>query len=90
MEENVNKEPQTLGPKPLKRFTPPPETVRDESDSAEEDSATEESEAEDEGKEEFGGLRDNDLMEVCKMKCLRFSFLLYKLSSQNKGVRIVP
>ncbi|CAH2006949.1 unnamed protein product [Acanthoscelides obtectus] len=42
MEENLTKEPEPAGPKPLKRFTPPPEPARPESDSGEEESEEEE------------------------------------------------
>ncbi|XP_057671089.1 enolase-phosphatase E1 isoform X17 [Diorhabda carinulata] len=47
MEENRSKEPEAIGPKPLKRFTPPPEPVRSESES-EEGSASEDENEEDE------------------------------------------
>ncbi|VEN55027.1 unnamed protein product [Callosobruchus maculatus] len=44
MEENLTKEPEPAGPKPLKRFTPPPEPARPESDSGEEEESEEEEE----------------------------------------------
>ncbi|XP_018571204.1 xin actin-binding repeat-containing protein 2 isoform X8 [Anoplophora glabripennis] len=44
MEENLSREPEPAGPKPLKRFTPPPEPVRQESSSEEESGSEEESE----------------------------------------------
>ncbi|KAL3268442.1 hypothetical protein HHI36_007553 [Cryptolaemus montrouzieri] len=40
MEENMSKEPTPQGPKPLKRFTPPPEPTREEESSGEEGSET--------------------------------------------------
>ncbi|KAJ8910428.1 hypothetical protein NQ315_012570 [Exocentrus adspersus] len=47
MEENLSKETEPAGPKPLKRFTPPPEPVRQESSSGEEESGSEEESEED-------------------------------------------
>ncbi|KAG5877119.1 hypothetical protein JTB14_020458 [Gonioctena quinquepunctata] len=43
MEENLSKEPELVGLKPLKRFTPPPELTRPESESEEESGSEEES-----------------------------------------------
>lgn len=65
MEENLNKDPQPAGPKPLKRFTPPPEPVRDDESSEEEDSATDGEESEEESEQEdMSKLKDEDLIEV--------------------------
>nr|XP_022902799.1 probable serine/threonine-protein kinase kinX isoform X15 [Onthophagus taurus] len=64
MEENLNKEPLNLGPKPLKRFTPPPEPTKPESSSEAEGS---ESEEESESIEEVDNkLQDVDLLEAQK------------------------
>ncbi|CAH2006952.1 unnamed protein product [Acanthoscelides obtectus] len=59
MEENLTKEPEPAGPKPLKRFTPPPEPARPESDSGEEESEEEEEDEIDNQK------LPQDLVEVC-------------------------
>lgn len=65
MEESQNTEPQQTGPKPLKRFTPPPEPVRDESSSGDDESGTEDEESEDEvDKEDISKLKDDDLIQV--------------------------
>lgn len=60
MEENLSKEPQPQGPKPLKRFTPPPEPARVES-SSEGESGSEE---EDEEQETVDNCVSQDLLEV--------------------------
>jgi hypothetical protein len=62
MEENLTKEPQPSGPKPLKRFTPPPEPARPESSSEAESGSEEESEEEDEP--DNVKVADDDLIEV--------------------------
>lgn len=66
MEENLAKDPLPAGPKPLKRFTPPPEPVRDESSSGEEVSESEADDDEEEcsDTEDRGKLMDEDLLEV--------------------------
>ncbi|CAH0549096.1 unnamed protein product [Brassicogethes aeneus] len=48
MEENLSREPTPQGPKPLKRFTPPPEPARSEGNSEDESGSEEESEQEEE------------------------------------------
>ncbi|XP_049824889.1 uncharacterized protein LOC109604026 isoform X15 [Aethina tumida] len=62
MEENLSKEPQPQGPKPLKRFTPPPEPARVES-SSEGESGSEE---EDEEQETVDNCVSQDLLEAQK------------------------
>lgn len=63
MEENLQKKDDSVGPKPLKRFTPPPEgEVQREEESEEEDEVTEDEEDVDEADE--GKIVDDDLMEV--------------------------
>ncbi|XP_063924845.1 F-actin-monooxygenase Mical isoform X10 [Zophobas morio] len=64
MEENLSREPQPTGPKPLKRFTPPPEPTRPESSSEGESGSEEESEEEDEPDQ--GQIADADLLEAQK------------------------
>lgn len=65
MEENLHREPLNLGPKPLKRFTPPPEPARPESGSEADGS---ESEEDSEPLEEVdqSKLQDADLLEAQK------------------------
>ncbi|XP_060532648.1 F-actin-monooxygenase MICAL3 isoform X10 [Cylas formicarius] len=48
MEENLQREPESTGPKPLKRFTPPPEPAKPESNSEEESGSEYEEEEEEE------------------------------------------
>ncbi|KAK9720877.1 LIM domain [Popillia japonica] len=64
-EENLHREPLNLGPKPLKRFTPPPEPARPESGSEADGS---ESEEDSEPLEEVdqSKLQDADLLEAQK------------------------
>ncbi|KAJ8969569.1 hypothetical protein NQ314_001690, partial [Rhamnusium bicolor] len=64
MEENLSKDPEPAGPKPLKRFTPPPEPTRPES-SSEEESGSEEEESDDEDQVDNQKVPD-DLLEAQK------------------------
>jgi hypothetical protein len=90
MEENLTKEPQPSGPKPLKRFTPPPEPARPESSSEAESGSEEESEEEDEP--DNVKVADDDLIEAQKAaraKQLRAKFERWEANEikkeQNSG-----
>ncbi|KRT86716.1 hypothetical protein AMK59_1971, partial [Oryctes borbonicus] len=65
MEENMYREPMNLGPKPLKRFTPPPEPTKQESNSEGEDSGSEE-ESESMEEVDHSKMQDADLLEAQK------------------------
>nr|CAH7756201.1 unnamed protein product [Callosobruchus chinensis] len=92
MEENLTKDPEPAGPKPLKRFTPPPEPARPESDSGEE----EESEEEEEDDETDYQKLPEDLIEAQKAaraKQLRAKFEKWEAQEikreQTQAVNIV-
>ncbi|XP_044261086.1 LIM domain and actin-binding protein 1 isoform X6 [Tribolium madens] len=95
MEENLAKEPQPIGPKPLKRFTPPPEPTRPESSSEAESASDEETEEEDEI--DRGKIADEDLIEAQKAaraKQLRAKFERWeaneiKKEQNNSSVNII-
>nr|XP_008196128.1 PREDICTED: protein-methionine sulfoxide oxidase MICAL3 isoform X9 [Tribolium castaneum] len=95
MEENLAKEPQPIGPKPLKRFTPPPEPTRPESNSEAESDSGEETEEEDEI--DRGKIADEDLIEAQKAaraKQLRAKFERWeaneiKKEQNNSSVNII-
>uniref|UniRef100_A0AAR5PS21 LIM zinc-binding domain-containing protein n=1 Tax=Dendroctonus ponderosae TaxID=77166 RepID=A0AAR5PS21_DENPD len=93
MEENLTREPETQGPKPLKRFTPPPEPARPESRSEEESSEYEE---EDEDEVDQTGKLPEDLIEAQKAaraKQLRAKFEKWEANEikreQQNSVNIV-
>ncbi|RZC39291.1 uncharacterized protein BDFB_009590, partial [Asbolus verrucosus] len=96
MEENLTKEPQPAGPKPLKRFTPPPEPTRPESSSEAESDSEEETE-EEEDETDRGKLLDEDLLEAQKAaraKQLRAKFERWesneiKKEQNNSSVNII-
>ncbi|XP_044764118.1 uncharacterized protein LOC123320762 isoform X11 [Coccinella septempunctata] len=66
MEENMSKEPQPQGLKPLKRFTPPPEPAREDRSSEEEGSESEEEEEDELDQIHSQKLEDEDLIEAKK------------------------
>ncbi|XP_048521769.1 uncharacterized protein LOC109540075 isoform X6 [Dendroctonus ponderosae] len=93
MEENLTREPETQGPKPLKRFTPPPEPARPESRSEDESSEYEE---EDEDEVDQTGKLPEDLIEAQKAaraKQLRAKFEKWEANEikreQQNSVNIV-
>ncbi|XP_045466989.1 uncharacterized protein LOC123675614 isoform X17 [Harmonia axyridis] len=66
MEENMSKEPVPQGPKPLKRFTPPPEPSREDKSSEEEGSESEEEEVDELDQINSQKVEDEDLIEAKK------------------------
>ncbi|XP_066261849.1 uncharacterized protein [Euwallacea similis] len=86
MEENLSKEPEVLGPKPLKCFTPPPEPARPESRSDEEEESSE-YEEEDEDETDQTGKLPEDLIEAQKAaraKQLRAKFEKWEANEIKK------
>ncbi|XP_066153755.1 uncharacterized protein [Euwallacea fornicatus] len=86
MEENLSKEPEILGPKPLKCFTPPPEPARPESRSDEEEESSE-YEEEDEDETDQTGKLPEDLIEAQKAaraKQLRAKFEKWEANEIKK------
>ncbi|XP_017774527.1 PREDICTED: trichohyalin isoform X3 [Nicrophorus vespilloides] len=66
MEEDLSKDQVPLGPKPLKRFTPPPEPIRSESESEDVSGSEEESDEEEDDVDNGGKVADEDLLEAQK------------------------
>ncbi|KAL1502838.1 hypothetical protein ABEB36_007923 [Hypothenemus hampei] len=95
MEENLSREPEIQGPKPLKCFTPPPEPAKPESRSEEEESS--EYEEEEEDQVDQNGKLPEDLIEAQKAaraKQLRAKFEKWeaneiKKEQQQNSVNIV-
>ncbi|XP_030764337.1 uncharacterized protein LOC115888688 isoform X9 [Sitophilus oryzae] len=85
MEENLSREPeQAAGPKPLKRFTPPPEPTKQESHSEEESSEYEEEEEEE---VDYAGKLPEDIVEAQKAaraKQLRAKFEKWEANEIKK------
>lgn len=85
MEENLSREPeQATGPKPLKRFTPPPEPTKQESHSEEESSEYEEEEEEE---VDYAGKLPEDIVEAQKAaraKQLRAKFEKWEANEIKK------
>ncbi|CAH1275295.1 unnamed protein product [Diabrotica balteata] len=95
MEESFSKDPEPAGPKPLKRFTPPPEPTRTESES-EEGSATEEENEEDEEDQTDNHKLPEDLIEAQKAaraRQLRAKFEKWEAQEirreQNQSVNVI-
>ncbi|XP_050503097.1 uncharacterized protein LOC114338004 isoform X8 [Diabrotica virgifera virgifera] len=95
MEENFSRDPEPQGPKPLKRFTPPPEPTRTESES-EEGSATEEENEEEEEDQTDNNKLPEDLIEAQKAaraRQLRAKFEKWEAQEikreQNQSVNVI-
>ncbi|XP_065166875.1 uncharacterized protein [Atheta coriaria] len=96
MEEDLSRDQVHMGPKPLKRFTPPPEPIRSEEESEEEASESMDEES-DQEHERNGVTPDGDLLEAQKAaraKQLRAKFEKWeaneiKREQNNSSVNIV-
>ncbi|KAJ8967144.1 hypothetical protein NQ317_001596, partial [Molorchus minor] len=94
MEENLTREPELVGPKPLKRFTPPPEPARREM-SSEEESGSEEEETEEEDEGDNQKLPDDviEAQKAARAKQLRAKFEKWEAQEikkeQNNSVNII-
>ncbi|CAG9861235.1 unnamed protein product [Phyllotreta striolata] len=95
MEESLTREPELAGPKPLKRFTPPPEPTRQETESEEESASGEENDEEEEEELSDSQKLPEDLIEAQKAaraKQLRAKFEKWEAQEmkreQNQSVNI--
>ncbi|CAH1132153.1 unnamed protein product [Ceutorhynchus assimilis] len=87
MEENLTREPEIQGPKPLKCFTPPPEPSKPETQSEEEESSEYEEEEEETEEVDNSGKLPQDLIEAQKAaraKQLRAKFEKWEANEIKK------